>query len=117
MSNDPKRPAPPARRARSSRPKLRHQILLVFGIVALALGSFYAALVVATQIDQIFFPDSPIHIGGPIGTLPGVDNGDTTPSENGPGGRINVLVMGLDKRPSDGPDPTRTDTMFVMSID
>jgi LCP family protein required for cell wall assembly len=119
LSNDPKRPAAPARRARSSRPKLRNQLFLVFGIVALALGSFYAALVVATQIDQIFFPDSQIHIGGlgPISNLPGVDNGDTSSGDSGPGGRINILVMGLDRRPSDGGDPTRTDTMFVMSVD
>jgi len=118
MSNDPKNPATPARRTRASRPRLRNQLLLVFGIVTLALGSFYAALVVATQIDQIFFPDSQIHIGGigPISSLPLVDKGDST-SENGPGGRINILVMGLDKRPTDGPDPTRTDTMFVMSVD
>jgi LCP family protein required for cell wall assembly len=33
------------------------------------------------------------------------------------GGRINVLVMGLDRRPTEGNAATRTDTMFVMSID
>ncbi|HEY7268295.1 MAG TPA: LCP family protein, partial [Dehalococcoidia bacterium] len=33
------------------------------------------------------------------------------------GGRINVLVMGLDRRPSEGDAATRTDTMFVLSID
>jgi LCP family protein required for cell wall assembly len=91
--------------------------MLVFGIVTLALGAFYAALVVATQIDQIFFPDSQIHLGGPLAKIPGVDSGDSQPSENGPGGRINVLVMGLDRRPNEGSDPTRTDTMFVMTID
>jgi anionic cell wall polymer biosynthesis LytR-Cps2A-Psr (LCP) family protein len=30
---------------------------------------------------------------------------------------MNSLVMGLDRRPREGNAPTRTDTMFVMTID
>jgi len=105
----PRRPRPP------QRPKLRNQLLIIFGILALAAGSFYTALVVITQIDQIFFPGSEIKgisLGGI--NLPGVDKG----ADDKIGGRrINVLVMGLDRRPREGKAPARTDTMFVMTID
>src|SRR5262245_39371741 len=113
MAQQPRRRAqqpPPPR----SRPKLRSQLLFVFGIVMLACGAFYTALVVATQIDQIFFPGSELHIkAGPLSNLPGIDKGNTAgASEVGGGGRINVLVMGLDRRYYEGDAPTRTDTMF-----
>lgn len=84
--------------------------------MALAGGAFYTALVVATQIDHIFFPDREIRIGALPVKLPGVDSKGISGSVVG-GGRINVLVMGLDRRPSDGTAPARTDTMFVMTID
>lgn len=32
-------------------------------------------------------------------------------------GRINLLLMGLDRRPADGRIPARTDTMIVLSVD
>ncbi|HEX5141078.1 MAG TPA: LCP family protein [Dehalococcoidia bacterium] len=90
---------------------------MVCGILALAAGAFYTALVVVTQIDHIFFPDSEIHLGKGFSVLPGVDaGGNSGNSENG-GRRINILVMGMDRRPSDGDIVTRTDTMFVLTID
>src|SRR6476620_11244515 len=98
MSQRPRRPAPPPPNSGSHRPKLRNQLLFALGIIMLALGAFYTALVVATQIDQIFFPDSQLHIGGPLSKIPGVDAGDKAEGEAGPGGRINILVMGLDRR-------------------
>lgn len=101
---------------RHSRPSLRNQLFFLLGILALAGGAFYTALVVATQIDHIFFPDSEIRLGSLPVKLPGIDSKGTSGSEIG-GGRINVLVMGIDRRPSDGNAPARTDTMFVMTID
>jgi len=115
MSNRQGPPRRPTPRAPRPRPKFRNQLLFVFGILALAAGAFYTALVVATQVDQIFFPDTQLRPGGLIGKLPGVDKGDDG-SDLG-GGRINILVMGLDRRPYEGNAATRTDTMFVMSID
>ncbi len=103
------RPRPSPRR-----PKLRNQILFVLGIVVLAAGAFYTALVVATQIDHIFFPDSEIRLGLP--KLPGIDSGESASATEISGGRINILVMGLDARPADG-GLGRSDTMFVMTID
>jgi LCP family protein required for cell wall assembly len=114
MSNRQGPPARPAPRRQPSKPKLRNQILFFFGILVLAAGAFYTALVVATQVNQIFFPDSRINAPGPLARLPGVQSDDDSGIG---GGRINVLVMGLDRRPYEGNAATRTDTMFVMSID
>ena len=98
---------------------------MVFGILALAGGAFYTALVVVTQVDHIFFPDSEIRIGGlpGVNVLPGVDSegtsGEAAAGSNGDQGgrRLNILVMGLDRRPTDGDAASRTDTMFVMMVD
>ena len=125
MSDEQRREAPPARR-RGSRPSLRNQLLMVFGIVALAAGAFYTALVVVTQVDHIFFPDSEIRIAGlpGVNVLPGIDaegtSGEAAAAASGGdrgGRRLNILVMGLDKRPRDGDAASRTDTMFVLTID
>jgi LCP family protein required for cell wall assembly len=102
--------------ARPARPSLRNQLLFVLGILVLAAGAFYTALVVATQIDQVFFPGNEISLGGGLARLPGIDKGNDPAAELG-GGRINVLVMGMDRRPREGNVATRTDTMFVMTID
>ncbi len=82
----------------------------------LAAGAFYTALVVAIQIEQIFFPGSPPLRTGVFSKLPGLEKGGE-PSPDIVGGRINILVMGLDRRPYEGNAATRTDTMFVVTID
>ncbi len=106
-----------AARPSPRRPKLRNQLLFVFGILALAAGAFYTALVVATQVDHIFFPGQEINLGGGIARrIPLIDHKDPTSTDVG-GGRINILVMGLDRRKYEGANPARTDTMFVMTID
>lgn len=115
MSNRKARPQGPPPRRQRSRPSLRSQLLFVFGILVLTAGAFYTALVVATQIDQIFFPDSELKPGGIFSSLPGVDKGSDAGDIGG--SRKNILVMGLDRRPREGNAPTRTDTMFVMTID
>src|SRR6266545_3557627 len=112
MSEQPRRDAA---RLPSRRPRLRNQLLFIVGILALAAGAFYTALVVATQIDHIFFPGQEINLGGIATKMPFIDHKDAS-SEIG-GGRINVLVMGLDRRKYEGQAPARTDTMFVMTID
>jgi LCP family protein required for cell wall assembly len=118
MSKETRRPASPSPQRRQRKPRLKTQLAFGFGILLLALGAFYTALVVATQIDQIFFPDSQLHIGnGLVSKLPGIDSGEKGEGEAGPGGRINILVMGIDRRPNELAENSRTDTMFVMTID
>lgn len=90
---------------------LRQRLLVAgAGLVLLALAT-YLTLIVVTRIDELFFPGSGISVGG-LSRLPGI--GDD-PGEGQ--GRINILVMGLDRRPSEGDAPTRSDTMFVLTID
>jgi LCP family protein required for cell wall assembly len=96
------------------RPRLRNQLLFGLGILFLAAGAFYTALVVATQIDQIFFPSNEIRLPG-LSKLPGVDSGGS--STDVARGRFNVLVLGLDRRPREGNAPARTDTIFVVTVD
>jgi LCP family protein required for cell wall assembly len=100
-----------------TRPRLRNQLLFIVGILALATGAFYTALVVATQIDHIFFPGQEINLSGGLTKLPGIDKKPETLAEGVGGSRINVLVMGLDRRKHEGNAPARTDTMFVVTID
>lgn len=114
MSRRPRPEAQKPPRRPASRPKAKNKILFIVGIFALAAGAFYTALVVATQIDQIFFPGNEIKLGRAFNNLPGIDKGNT---DQLGGGKINVLVMGVDVRPTEGDAPSRTDTIFVMTID
>jgi LCP family protein required for cell wall assembly len=111
MSQGSRRSAPPPQRRRSSRPSLRSQLLALFGILVLAGGAFYTALVVTTQAYPIFFPGKHLDLGI---SAPGISSGESTDVS---GRRQNFLVMGIDRRPHEGNAPTRTDTMFVMSVD
>ena len=78
-----------------------------------ALVSAYLALVIVTRIDSVFFPGRQITLPGPVGILPGPDSKGTS-GGNDP---VNILVLGLDRRPSEGQEPTRSDTLFVLRVD
>lgn len=85
--------------------------LLLFAAV-----SAYLALVIITRVDSIFLPGNQITLpgGSTVGNiLPGVDSA----GESGSQDRINILVLGLDRRPREGDLPTRTDTIFVVTVD
>jgi LCP family protein required for cell wall assembly len=89
--------------------------LLIFGIALFAAATFYFALVVATQADKFFLPGNEIDVPG-LSRLPGVDSGQ--PEVASIEERINILVMGLDRRVDEPKgNPTRTDTMFVVTVD
>jgi LCP family protein required for cell wall assembly len=107
-------PRGPARKAARGRPKLRNQLLFFLGILVLAGGAFYTALIVTSQVDHIFFPGREITFGGI--DLPGVDS-EGVSSGDISGRRINILVMGIDKRDNEQASNSRTDTMFVVTID
>ena len=70
----------------------------------------WLALIIVSRVDELFFPGQSLPVGG-LAHLPGVEDDDA------PKDRITILVMGLDRRPSEGDAPTRTDTMFVLTID
>ena len=75
-----------------------------------AVGAAYGALILVTWVDEILFPGNGIHVN-----LPGAAQGS---GGSGVGkDRINILVMGLDRRPREGQSPSRSDTMFVLTVD
>jgi len=84
--------------------------LLAFAVLLFAVGAAYGALILVTWVDEILFPGNGIHVN-----LPGADKGS---GGSGVGkDRINILVMGLDRRPQEGQSPSRSDTMFVLTVD
>ena len=86
--------------------------LLIIGIALWGMAAFYAALIVASQLDQTFLPGNELNVGI---TLPGVDSPQDEPTMEG---RVNILVMGLDQRRDESPDsPSRSDTIFVLSLE
>lgn len=89
---------------------LRRRLLVAIAGLGILVAATYLALVIVTRIDELFFPGQGLSLGG-LSHLPGVQGNDAGT------GQINILVMGLDRRPSEGKAPTRTDTMFVLTID
>src|SRR5574341_1656611 len=72
--------------------------LLMIAIALWGMAAFYAALIVASQLDDTFLPGNELHIGV---SLPGVDAPQDEPTMQG---RVNILVMGLDLRRDEDPD-------------
>lgn len=103
----------------SARPhSTRGQRIIIGAAIALfAVASAYLALVIITRVDSLFFPGNELKLSGvPIvqhAPLPGVDKEGTSGSDE----PINILVVGLDRRPREGEEPTRTDTIFVVHVD
>lgn len=89
--------------------RLRQRALVGVVGLAIVLVAAWLALIVVSRIDELFFPGQGI---GGLPALPGVDQSGEPLK-----GQINVLVLGLDRRPNELPEMTRTDTMFIVSID
>jgi len=102
----PDQPLAEARRGRLFNP------LLIVGISVFAVAAFYVALVVAATTYPIFFPGNDLL---PVKVSPfEKDNPDVADINQ----RINILVLGLDRRlgvPAD--TAARTDTVFILTID
>jgi len=99
----------------------------VAAIIGAALGAVYLSLIAYQQVDSYLFPANELkvpavsvsipatNIGVDV-TLPGVSTTGREPWR--PTDRINILVLGLDRRPNEPIDASfRSDTMFVASID
>jgi LCP family protein required for cell wall assembly len=93
------------------------RILIGTAIAIFAAVAAYLALVIITRVDSIFFPGNQLAIADiPVvgeAPLPGVDTEGTSGNQD----PINILVIGLDRRPAEGSEPTRTDTIFVLHVD
>jgi LCP family protein required for cell wall assembly len=100
----------------ASRSTRGQRAIIATAIILFALVSAYLALIIITHVDSIFFPGNEVKLpGGSVvnKVLPGVD----ATGDSGPKTRINILVVGIDRRPSDGTELTRTDTIEVVSVD
>jgi len=85
----------------------RQRLIVALVGAGILIASIWLALIVVSRIDEIFLPGQGI---GGLPALPGVQQDSAE-------GQVNILVMGLDRRPHEGNAPTRTDTMFVITID
>lgn len=86
----------------------------------------YLAFVAYLRIDGYLLPGNEVHVPAVPVSLPGTNIGvnvslpgvSSTSQPWTPASRMNILVLGLDRRPEDPPDqPSRSDTMFVVNID
>lgn len=111
--------------AQQTRPARRRSGAAVFAslLVLLAVISGYLVAVIAIRLDELFLPGNEIALPQAFKSVPGLGNAVIPPTEDGtpapatPAERINVLVLGLDRRPSEGKEPTRSDTIFVLTLD
>jgi len=96
----------------------RQAVTFVLAIALLAVGGLYAALAMLVRVDSIFFPGNTLELPGPLGRIPGLDAG--VPVDSALTERINILILGLDRRPHHPPGadgPPRSDSMYVLSVD
>ncbi|MCX7617941.1 MAG: LCP family protein [Tepidiforma sp.] len=99
----------------------------VAGIVIGFCAAVYAAVFVLGRVDQYLFPANEVAVPSVPAFVPGTDIGVNVslPGVSAPGpkpwtpdARLNILVLGIDKRPGQPEDGSyRSDTMFVASID
>ncbi len=88
--------------------QLRQRLVIAVAGLGILLAAIWLSLIIVSRIDELFLPGQGI---SGLPPLPGVDQ------EGDAEGTINILVMGLDRRPDEGDAPTRTDTIFVVTID
>ena len=86
---------------------LRQRLIVALAGGAILIASIWLALIVVSRIDELFLPGQGI---SGLPPLPGVQ-------QDGAEGQVNILVMGIDRRPHEGNAVTRTDSMFVLTID
>lgn len=91
------------------------RVVIGVAILIFAAASAYLALVIMTRVDSLFFPGRQLTLPSAVQEvpLPGVDS----KGQSGNQDRINILVLGIDRRPRDGDSPSRTDTIFVVTVD
>lgn len=95
-----------------------HPIAFFVALLLLAAASAYAALAVLLRIDSLFLPGNEWVLPGRLARLPGLDS--SAPLDALSNDRINILVMGVDRRPHHDPEldgPPRADSIYIVSVD
>ena len=90
--------------------RIRQRLLVALVGIGIVLVAAWLSLIILTRIDELFLPGE-LNVGA-FTAVPGVEEPGEGATE-----RINILIMGLDRRPRDGDAPARTDTLFVLTID
>jgi LCP family protein required for cell wall assembly len=90
-------------------------VLFAVVLLVLAAASAYLVAVIALRLDAIVLPGNEIALPRAFQAVPGLSTDSASAATIT--SRINILVLGLDRRPSEGSDPTRSDTMFVLTLD
>ena len=93
---------------------------IAFFVVLLLLtaGSLYGALAVLVRIDTLLLPGNAVALPHRLARLPGLEPAAADAGQ--PTDRINILVLGVDRRPHHDPKvdgPPRTDSMYIVSLD
>ena len=78
--------------------------------------AIYLVFLVVSQLDDVFFPGNNINTGI-LSELPGIDDGSSPEIATDINERINLLVLGLDRKVGGFEGAERTDTIFILSID
>ncbi|MBA4179541.1 MAG: hypothetical protein C0506_03035 [Anaerolinea sp.] len=104
--------APHRRRSRAER------TLFVLGLLTLVLASAYSTLAMLGRVTPMLFPGKNILNVPVISQIGGVAPGVAAPGANDlQNRRINLLIMGLDRRSGEGDIAGRTDSLLIASID
>lgn len=116
-----RRPAGPALRRPATRVRHRsrsERAAFVIAMVAFLMASIYTSLVMLGRVTPMLFPGKNILNFGGISLISSVAPGVSQPGANDlQNKRINLLIMGLDRRPGDGDIAGRTDSLVIASID
>jgi LCP family protein required for cell wall assembly len=98
-------------------------------LIVLATLSAYLVVVIAIRLDRLILPGNELTLPPVFAVVPGlaaaVPPAETGADPRGPryrtvastADRITVLLLGLDRRPSEGTEPTRSDTMLLLTLD
>ena len=99
-------------------PGRAERLLFVFALLTFLLASLYGTLAMLGRVTPMLFPGKNIlNIPG-IAQIGGVAPGVAPPAASDiQNRRINLLVMGLDRRPGESDISGRTDSLLVASID
>lgn len=104
--------------AEERRPTPSQRFLFVVALGVLTLSSLYAALGLLTRAYPAVFPGSTAPLARVVGSLPGPVGIDAPSSQSVFNRRINLLVIGIDRRPGHALlDAYRTDAIMVATID
>lgn len=104
--------------ADTTRPTPSQRFLFVVALGVLALASLYAALAMLTRAYPAVFPGSSAPLANVVGALPGPVGVDAPGAGSVFNRRINLLVIGIDRRPGyEMLDAYRTDAIMVATVD